>query len=61
MLMLLTDWSHVVLLNHEMGYTPHEVMVIKGHKHLKEVERYTKAAEQKRLAKSAMGKLQEQK
>ena len=42
--MLLTDWSHVVLLNHEMGYTPHEVMVIKGHKHLKEVERYTKAA-----------------
>ena len=59
--MLLTDWSHVVQLNPEMGYTPHEVMVIKGHKHLKEVERYTKAAEQKRLAKSAMGKLQGQK
>jgi hypothetical protein len=59
--MLLMDWSHVVQLNHEMGYIPHEVMVIKGHKHLKEVERYTKAAEQKRLAKSAMGKLQGQK
>ena len=50
----------MVLLNHEMGYIPHEVMVIKGHKHLKEVERYTKAAEQKRLAKSAMKKLEGQ-
>ena len=57
MLMLVT-WGAV---EHEMEYTPHEIMVITVHKSLKEVERYTKAAEQKRLAKSAMGKLLTQK
>ena len=44
----------------ELGCTAHEIMAITGHESLKEVERYTKAAEQKRLAKSAMGKLQRQ-
>ena len=60
MLTLGTDYSNVVQLNREMGYSPHEIMVITGHKRLKEVERYTKEAEQKRLAKSAMGKFQGQ-
>ena len=45
----------------ELGCTVHEIMAITGHESLKEVERYTKAAEQKRLAKSAMRKLQGQK
>ena len=36
-------------------------MGITGHESIKEVERYTKSAEQKRLAKSAMGKLEGQK
>ena len=56
MLTLGTDYSNVVQLNREMEYTPHKIMAITGHESLKEVERYTKAAEQKRLAKSAMGK-----
>ena len=45
----------------ELGCTAHEIMAITGHESLKEVERYTKAAEQKRPAKSAMRKLQGQK
>ena len=32
----------------------HQIASWSGHKTLKEVERYTKAADQKRLAKSAM-------
>ena len=44
----------------ELGCTAHEIMAITGHESIQEVERYTKAAEQKRLAKSAMGKLQGQ-
>ena len=44
----------------ELGCTAHEIMAITGHESLKEVERYTKAAEQKRLAKSAMKKLEGQ-
>ena len=44
----------------ELGCTAHEIMAITGHESLKEVERYTKAAEQKRLAKSAMRKLEGQ-
>ena len=59
--MLVTDWSLLVQLDDEMQYTPHEIMVITGHKSIKELEKYTKAAEQKRLEKSAMGKLQGQK
>jgi hypothetical protein len=35
-------------------------MAITGHESIQEVERYTKAAEQKLLAKSAMVKLQGQ-
>ncbi|MEA1835267.1 tyrosine-type recombinase/integrase, partial [Methylobacterium durans] len=38
----------------EAGCTPHEIMSISGHKSLKEVTRYTAAAEQKRLAVRAM-------
>lgn len=35
------------------GATPHEIMAITGHKTMKEVLRYTQAADQKRLAESA--------
>lgn len=35
------------------GATAHEIMAITGHKTMKEVERYTRAANQKRLAASA--------
>lgn len=35
------------------GATVHEIMAITGHKTVKEVERYTRAADQKRLAASA--------
>lgn len=38
----------------EAGWTAHEIMSISGHKTLKEVERYTKAADQVRLARQAM-------
>jgi len=41
----------------ELGCTAHEIMAITGHESIQEVERYTKAAEQKKLAKSAMVKL----
>lgn len=40
----------------EAGCSAHEIQAITGHKSLKEVERYTRAAEQKRLAKSALSK-----
>jgi integrase len=40
----------------EAGCSAHEIMAITGHESLKEVERYTKAAEQKRLAKAAIAK-----
>ena len=42
----------------EAGCTPHEISAITGHRSLSEVARYTRAAEQKRLAGSAMTKLQ---
>ena len=42
----------------EVGCTAHEIMAVTGHKSLKEVERYTKAAAQKHLAKSAVHKLE---
>ena len=39
------------------GCTPHEIAAITGHASLKEIERYTKTVERKRLAQSAMEKV----
>ncbi|WP_223843372.1 tyrosine-type recombinase/integrase [Sinorhizobium fredii] len=39
----------------DRGATEHQIMSITGHTTSKEVTRYTKAANQKRLAKSAVG------
>ena len=44
----------------ELECTAHEIMAITGHESIQEVARYTKAAEQKRLAKSSMVKFQGQ-
>jgi site-specific recombinase XerD len=41
----------------DAGCTPHEVMAITGHVSLSEVQRYTKAVQQERLADQAMSKL----
>ncbi len=41
----------------ERGATAHEIMSITGHRTLEEVERYTKAVRQAKLADSAMAKL----
>jgi integrase len=41
----------------EAGCTPHEIAAITGHASLKEIERYTKTADRKRLAVAAMGKI----
>jgi integrase len=41
----------------EASATPHEIMAITGHQTLEEVERYTKAANRKKTADSAMAKL----
>jgi site-specific recombinase XerD len=38
----------------EAGCTPHQIQAITGHQNLKEIETYTKAVEQKMLAKAAM-------
>ena len=43
----------------EAGCTPHEIMAITGHRNLKEVELYTAAANRRRMAQSAMGRLGE--
>jgi integrase len=40
----------------DAGCSAHEIAAISGHKSLKEVERYTKAADQARLARNAMAK-----
>jgi integrase len=40
----------------EAGCSAHEIAAITGHKTLKEVERYTKSAEQARLARQAMAR-----
>ena len=40
----------------EAGCTPHEVAAITGHKTLGEVERYTRAVDQRRLSRSAIEK-----
>ena len=37
-----------------LGCTVHEIAAISGHRTLKEVERYTRAADQARLARAAM-------
>jgi integrase len=42
----------------DAGCSAHEIMSITGHKSLKEVERYTKAADQRRLAAAAILKLE---
>ena len=41
----------------EAGCTEHEIAAITGHASLREVARYTKAADQKKLATSAMEKV----
>ena len=41
----------------ESGCTPHEIAAITGHATLKEVERYTKAASRKQLARSGLAKV----
>jgi hypothetical protein len=38
----------------EAGCTRHEIAAISGHRTLKEVERYTRAVDQARLARQAM-------
>jgi integrase len=43
----------------EAGGTAHELMAISGHKTLSEVQRYTSAADKKRLAESGMAKMRE--
>jgi integrase len=43
----------------EAGCTEHEIAAITGHASLREVARYTKAADQKRLAAAAMDKVKE--
>jgi hypothetical protein len=40
----------------EVGATEKQIAAISGHKSLKEVARYTRAAEQKQLARDAMRK-----
>ena len=41
----------------DAGCTPHEIAAVTGHKTLSEVERYTRSADQTRLATSAMKRL----
>ena len=41
----------------EAGCTPHEIAAVTGHQTLKEVERYTKAADQARLATAAIARI----
>jgi integrase len=40
----------------DAGCTAHQIAAISGHKTLKEIERYTKAADQARLAREAMAR-----
>lgn len=39
----------------ELGYSVHQIAAWSGHKSLREVQRYTEAADQRRLARDAMG------
>jgi hypothetical protein len=41
----------------EAGCTPHQIASITGHKTLGEIERYTKAADQVRMARAAIGRI----
>lgn len=41
----------------EVGCTPHQIQAITGHKNLQEIETYTKAVNQRRLAQIAMASL----
>ena len=41
----------------ESGCSAHQIAAITGHESLKEVERYTRSADQKKLAREAMGKM----
>ncbi|MGB8611516.1 MAG: tyrosine-type recombinase/integrase, partial [Pseudolabrys sp.] len=43
----------------EIGCTAHQIAAITGHASLSEVQRYTKAADRKRMAREAMAKLVE--
>jgi integrase len=43
----------------EAGLTPHEIMSISGHTTLKEVTRYTAAADRKRMAVAGMKKIEQ--
>lgn len=45
----------------EADATAKQIAAVSGHKTLKEVERYTAAADQKKLARAGMGKLQDRK
>ena len=38
----------------DAGKTVHQIAAVSGHKTLKEIERYTKAADQRRLAREAL-------
>jgi hypothetical protein len=40
----------------EAGCTAHEIAALTGHASLREIERYTRAADQARMARSAMAK-----
>jgi len=40
----------------ELGYSVHQIAAWSGHKSLREVQRYTEAADQRRLARDAMGR-----
>jgi hypothetical protein len=40
----------------DAGCTVHQIAAVSGHKTLKEIEHYTKAADQRRLAREAMGR-----
>jgi integrase len=42
----------------EIGCSAHEIASVTGHRSLTEIERYTKAADQKRLAKAAIHRLE---
>jgi integrase len=44
----------------EAGCSANEIAAITGHTTLKEIERYTKAADQRKLATAAMGRLEKQ-
>jgi integrase len=41
----------------DAGCTTHEIAAISGHKSLKEIQRYTSAADQARLARAAMERM----